>query len=261
VLAALVRADYLTARSYRTSLAVGLVVGVVNLSVYYFISRSVTVSNPGQLQGAPDLFSFAAVGVALTIVLQGTSVTLSRRIREEQLTGTFELLVAQPVTPAELALGMAGWPFLYSALRAAVLLLVGGVLLGLDVSDADWLGFVVVMAAAALALTSLGIVFAAVMVVVKRGEPLIAFISFAVGFIGGAFFPLEVLPGWLRHVSDVVPTTSAFRGVRGALFTGSGWSGPAIELLAFAAVGLPLAILLFGQALAHTRRRGTLSQY
>lgn len=261
VLGALVRADYLTARSYRLSLAFGILIGLVNLSVYYFVARSFVPADVSQLQGAPDYFAYAAVGVVLTVVLQGTSVSLARRIREEQLTGTFELLAAQPVTSAELALGLVGWPFLYAALRAAIYLLAGTAVLGLDLGAADWPGFVLVISASAFALTSVGIFFGGLVVVFKRGEPLVAFITFAAGFLGGGFFPLEALPGWLRALSDVVPTTAAFRGVRGALFKGSGWGGPALELLAFGAVALPVAVLVFDRALAYTRSRGTLSEF
>jgi ABC-2 type transport system permease protein len=260
-LAALVRADYLVARSYRLALLFGLFAGLANLSVFYFISKSLVAANPGQLQGAPDYFAYAAVGVSLTLVLRSTSAQLAQRIREEQLTGTFELLVAQPLSPAELALGMVGWPFFYSALRAAVYLFVAALVLGLDVSNADWPGFALVMGASALALTSMGIVLGALVVVFKRAEALIGFFTFAVGFLGGAFFPVEALPGWLQPLSDFVPTTRAFEGVRGALFTGTNWGGPTVDLLIFAAVGMPVALLLFGRALAYTRRRGTLSQF
>jgi hypothetical protein len=58
-----------------------------------------------------------------------------------------------------------------------------------------------------------------------------------------------------------MPTSFAYEGLRDALFVGGGWSEEALALLAFAIVGMPCSIWLLAAALAHARRRGTLSQY
>ena len=107
VVAAVVRRDYHVARSYRLPFALDLLYGVINLVVFFFISRTFLGASTASLDGAPDYFAFAAVGVALTIVIGAATAGLAARIREEQLTGTLEALLTQPLTTMEIALGLA----------------------------------------------------------------------------------------------------------------------------------------------------------
>jgi ABC-2 type transport system permease protein len=54
------------------------------------------------------------------------------------------------------------------------------------------------------------------------------------GAIGGAFVPLNVLPGWARTIAPITPTYWAMRGMRSVVLEGRG----------FGAVGAPIAVLL-----------------
>src|SRR5436305_2391940 len=113
-IAALVRRDFRITLSYRTALVSDLAFGLLNLTAYYYISKALKPGIHHGLGGAPSYFAFAAVGVAMTLVLQASVVGLSRRLREEQLTGTLEALVVQPISVPELASGLAGLPFLFA---------------------------------------------------------------------------------------------------------------------------------------------------
>jgi ABC-2 type transport system permease protein len=110
VLRALVRRDWQALRSYRAALISDLAFGFLNLVVFYFISHTVHPTRRTGLQGAPSYFALATAGIALSVVLQAGTVGITRRIREEQLTGTLEILVAQPISSAEIALDWAWGP-------------------------------------------------------------------------------------------------------------------------------------------------------
>ena len=258
---AVVRRDYHIARSYRLPFAFDLLYGVINLVVFFFISRTFGGASAASLDGAPDYFAFAAVGVALTIVIGAATAGLAARIREEQLTGTLEALLAQPLTTLEIALGLAGFPFLFAIVRVAFYIVVAALLLGLDLGGTDWVGFVTVLLVAGIALSALGVLFGAVVLVVKRGEVLAGMVTFGMGLVSGAFFPVTVLPGWLEPLGAVVPTRFAFDGLRAAIFRGEGWGGDALALLLFAVVGFPVAVYAFREALMYARRTGSLGQY
>jgi len=73
-------------------------------------------------------------------------------------------VVAQPVGAGSLALGIAGFPFMFATVRAVAYLLLAGTL-GLQTAHANWAGVVVVLLAAAPAMTAIGIVLAAVALV------------------------------------------------------------------------------------------------
>jgi len=259
-IAALVRRDYAVTRSYRLTFYMDIGLGVVDLCIYYFISETFPQQR-ADLGGAPSYFAFAAVGLAMTIVIGATSTQLAQRVREEQLTGTLEALTLQPLSAGELSLGMGGLPFLFAMVRVAVYLLVAGTLLGVSFAGADWLGFAVVLAASAVSLSGIGIALGGLVIVVKRGAVVATLLTFLLGLLGGAFFPVSVLPDWLEAIGKVVPTRFAFDGLRAALYRGGDWQGDAAALAAIGIVTLPLAVWLFGAALAYGRRSGTLVQY
>jgi ABC-2 type transport system permease protein len=259
VVRALIRRDYSVSRSYRVSFVLDVFFGVVTLLIYFFISRTFEDATTRDLGGAPSYFAFAAVGVALNLVIQSATARLIQRVREEQLTGALEILVAQPVTTTELALGMAGFHFVFAVLRAVFYLLIAGFFLKADLSDADWGGFAAMLLATAVAMACIGIALSALVLVIKRADLPAALILLALALLGGAFFPVTVLPGWLQPVTEVLPTTLAFSGVRAALYRGEGWSADALELALLSVVALPLAIAIFRAALWFARRDGSLS--
>lgn len=261
VVFALIRRDFGVSRSYRFALVFDFVFALVELATFYFISRTFGDSTTADLRGAPSYFAFAVAGVAVTAVVAAASAGLADRIREEQLTGTLESLVAQPVTPGEIALGLAGFPFLFAVIRASFYLAAGVVLLGLGVANADWIGFFVVLLVTGATLASLGIVTAAAVIVVKKGRSLVGFVIFGMGFVSGALFPIAVLPGWLQPLGKVMPTRFAFDGLRSALYQGQNWLGDALVLVAFSLVGLPLALAVFSWSLRYAQRSGSLTQY
>jgi ABC-2 type transport system permease protein len=259
-LLALIRRDFLIQRSYRLAFAFDLFFTILNLLVAYFVSRTFAGLTTASLGGAPSYFDFAAVGLTLSAVVTATSTALASRVREEQLTGTLEALLIQPVSPSELAFGFAGFPVLFATVRTAAYLLIAGTLLGLDVSHASWPGFVVVLLLTATAFVGIGILAGALVLVVKRADALTGAILFTMSLVSGAAFPVSVLPGWLETLGRISPMRPAFDGVRAALF-GRDWRGDALFLAVFSAVGIPLAVFLFGKGLAYGRRAGSLGQY
>lgn len=257
---AIVRRDYLLRRSYRFALALDFLYGTIQVLVFYFISRTFSGAS-ADLQGAPTYFDFAFVGIAVTAVLAAAGSGVAERIREEQLTGTLEALVAQPVSSNELAFGLAGFPFLFEVTRIVFYLLLAGVLLGLELSHVSWPGFCIVLVLTGTAFGSLGMLLGGLVVIFKRGTALVGLLIIGMGLLSGAFFPISVLPGWLQPLGKAVPTRFALDGLRSALFKGGDWAGDASALLAFSAMGLPIALWIFARALGHAKRTGSLGQY
>lgn len=259
--AALVRRDFTIARSYRAALALETVLGLLGIAVYYFISETFEGGPSADLGAAPSYFAFALVGVVLAVVIQTAAVSVARRIREEQLTGTLEAVVSQPVGNAELAMGMACYPFAFAAFRAIAYIAIAGLIADVDFSRTDWLGAALTLVATSLAIGAIGIALGALVLLIKRAEAATGGIVFLLGFLGGAYFPVSELPAGLRAISDVLPTRFAFDGLRAALYEGSGWDGDVIVLLGMGLVGIPFAVWLFGRALALAKSRALLSEY
>jgi ABC-2 type transport system permease protein len=260
-LAAIARRDFVLRRSYRLAFGADLVFVVVDLLLYYFISEVVGPVPAANLGGAPTYFAFAVSGIVMSLVLMSATADITNRIREEQLTGTLELLCAQPVRTWQLGYGTASFPLAFALVRAAAYLVIAVVALDLPTDATDWPGVAVMLVAASLAFAPIGVLGAAATVLFKRGGTIAGLIVFAMTFVSGALFPLSLLPDWLQPIGRAMPTRYAFDGLRAALFESGGWETDAVALLAIAVVAVPISVWILAQALAHAKRSGTLAQY
>jgi ABC-type multidrug transport system permease subunit len=255
---AFARRDLALRRVVKFALALDLIFGALNLIVFQFIGRVLRDPVPGSVTHAGGYFSFASVGIAFFLVIQTATTGITRQIREEKQNGTLELVVAQPVSSGALALGLAGFPFLFATARTLLYLFLAAAL-GLDASRANWAGVVVVLLAAAPSMAAVGIVLAAVAVVLDRGDVLARFVAFGLGFLSGAYFPVSEFAAPVRALSAVLPTCVALDGQRAALAGGSWW--PAAAALGVCdVVTLPVAIAIFAGSIRWARRHGRLSR-
>lgn len=107
-LAAISRRELQVANTYRSYYAMTLVLGLMNVTIYFMISETFASTRPGGIGDAPSFFAFAAVGLILSSVLYLGINGLAQRVQEEQLTGSLGALMAEPVRAGELAIGLAG---------------------------------------------------------------------------------------------------------------------------------------------------------
>ena len=134
--------------------------------------------------------------------------------------------------------------------------MIGALAFGLDLSNTDWVGFVAMLLAIAIAMSAIGIATAAVVLVIQRGNTIAGLVIFAMSVISGAFFPVSVLPDWLEAIGKVMPTRFAFDGFRSALFEGSGWEDDFLMLAAFSAVSRAARGLALRPGAAHGQALG-----
>jgi ABC-type transport system involved in cytochrome c biogenesis permease component len=235
--------------------------GVLEIAVYFFISETFGDVTPADLHGAPTYFAFAAIGVVLATVITAATTGIGERLRREQVTGTLEALLTNPITSIELCLGLTAYPYIYALLRSVIYLVIAGAWMDLDLGNASWLGLGAVFVASGLALSTLGILAGAVVLVLKRGDVLASTIIYGLTLVSGSVFPVSALPDWLAAFGKLSPLRLAFDGTRAALFEGAGWGTDAALLAVFGATTLPLAVLLFSLALSYAKRAGSVSQY
>lgn len=257
---AMVRSDARQRSVFRFALALDFVFGVLNLVVFQFVSHIFRRSPHTSLGGAHSYFSFVAVGIAFMLVVQAATAGLMQRVRDEKISGTLETLASEPLTPAQLAIGMAGFPFMFATTRAAGYVAIAALVLGLNLSHANYLAAVLLLMAAAGALMPVGIALSALGLLFRQAASVGRVVVFGLAFLGGTYFPVHELPRWSQPLSDVTPTRLALDGLRHALYGGGHWAASFALLIGFAALAFPLSIALFRSALRISMRRGALSR-
>jgi ABC-2 type transport system permease protein len=253
--------DLLVARTYRTVFVVEIVEALLGVAMFYYVARFVDSPQLEHMLPAGGYFAFSLIGFVFLDYLNAAIDAFDRSLEEARDAGTLEhLLVTQTSLPVLLA-GSAAYPFTISALRIGVYIAWGAVLFRFPLHEANWLAVAAVLAATFLAFSGLGILSASYLLLFKRGNPAKWFLLSVSGVAGGMLFPISVLPDWLQGVAKLNPVTYALDGMRAALLAGAGWTPiwrPLLVLLAFAAVLLPAAMLVFVWALRRTKTTGTL---
>ncbi|NPV58574.1 MAG: ABC transporter permease [Actinobacteria bacterium] len=258
---AFLRRDFLIETSYRFNFLLSLAGMLFSVLIFYFAGRIVDPSYVSDT--ADDYFSFALVGMAMAMYLRAGLGSFAESVREEQMMGTLEAMMATPTSLSTIVLSSAIWRFLFTSLSVLAYLLVGAAF-GVSFAGANIPAALLLMALTVLAYASLGIVSASFIVVFKRGDPVNWVVSSLSILLGGVFFPYSVLPGWMQFFSRLLPMTWSLDGIRSALLKGSGFSSLWREFLALAAIAavlVPLSLGLFSLAVRHARRTGSLVKY
>lgn len=256
--------DVLMDVGYRFSFVFHLLGVVASMTSYYFLARFVaTAQIPGLQAYGNDYFTFVIVGVALHDYLATGLDAFARSLRESQLGGTLEAVLATPTAVSTVVVSSALYPFVWTSLTAALYLGLG-VAVGASLGAGNWGAAAVLFVLAIAVFASLGILSASFVMVFKRGNPVSWLLGWLSWLLGGILYPVSVLPDWLRMVSAALPITYAVDGMRSALLGGAPWAALRPSLLAlsaFAVVLVPLSLVVFSSATRWARRAGTLAQY
>lgn len=264
-LGAFLRRDLLVAWSYRVDFfsdAAGLFVQVF---MFYFIGLLVDPTKLPSFGGdATTYLEFVAIGIVLGVFVQLALSRVAGAIREEQLQGTLEVLMLTPTRSLTLQLGTLTYDFIYIPIRMALFLVIIAVGFGLDFEPSGLLPAAVVLLAVIPFVWGLGVMSAAAVLAFRRGEGVVGLFAGLLTVASGAYFPLDLLPGWLQTAAEANPFAIALETMRDAVLGGAGWSevAPTLALLLpMAAVSLAIGYALYGKALRRELRKGTLGDY
>jgi ABC-2 type transport system permease protein len=257
---AVMRRDLHVFLSYRTRLVSQVMTSVFSLTLFYYVSRLVTVNG----FSSPDAyFGFVVVGIALVSVLY-SCFAISETVRGELIAGTFERMLLSPFGGVRGVLAMTVFPLAYSFVLAAITLGLGCVIFGLQLHWATVPFSIPAMVLALTAFLPFGLFFSALTVATKQGSVGTSWVIALISIVGGLYFPVALLPGWAQTVAQLQPFTPATEMLR-HLLVGSPMStslAVAIaKVAAFAMVLLPASLYTLYRAIRFGQRRGTIIEY
>jgi len=264
-LAAFLRRDLLVTLSYRFAFVSDVANLVAQTFMFFFVGLLVDQRKMPSFGGTQASYmAFVVVGIAVSAFLQVGLGRMVYAIRNEQLMGTLESLFMTPTSETTILFGLVVYDLLYVPIRTLVFLGLVAALFGVDLNLAGMGPTTLVLALFIPFVWGLGAATAAAVVRFRSVPGLIGLGGYALAATSGAYFPLNLLPGWLGDLARYNPVAIALHGARGALLGGVGWAGvlPDVLLLApMAGVSLVVGMLSFRLALRWERRSGTLGIY
>jgi ABC-2 type transport system permease protein len=213
---------------------------------------------------AQQHYTSTLIGVSVAAALQDALTAFTSRLQGAQERGTLETYLVEPVPWRLIPLAMNVWRSVMGMVTAGVMLATGCLLGGARIDVTALPAFVLVLMLGVAACNAIGLLAASYLVLFKRGEPIIALYGLAASFLGGALFSIDVLPGWLRWMSYLVPhayVISAERELLDPRSTGGGipLEAALVSLVVFCMVGFTVGLSLFDRVLHYARKIGILS--
>jgi ABC-type multidrug transport system ATPase subunit/ABC-type multidrug transport system permease subunit len=262
---AFLRRDFSSEVSYRFSFFLQLFNIFFSVGVFYFISSLLgQAAAPYLTQYGGDYFSFVLIGIAFAGYFGVGLSSFSNSLRQAQTTGTLEAMLSTPTGISEIILSSSLWDYLLTTLRVLVYLVVGAAFLGVNLGSGNYPAALLILVLTVIAFSSLGIIAASFIMVLKRGDPVTWAMGALSSFLGGVYYPVEILPGWLQWISRLLPITYSLQAMRLALLQGASFAVLAPDILAlaiFSVVLLPVSLLAFRFAVQRARIDGSLTQY
>ena len=257
--------DFINETSYKFAFFLQLVGILVSMITYFFLSKLLGDIGVSYLKPyGGNYFSFILIGVAFFSYLRISIDGISKSIREGQMLGTLEaLLVTQTGIPT-IIISSSLYSFIFASFKVAVYLLLGVFVFGVNMGNANFAGALLILFLTIISFSSFGILSASFVMVLKRGDPISSLFTSVSGILGGLYYPVSVLPGWLQKLSYLLPVTYSLEGMRLALLQGYSLRElmpNIVALLLFSIIMLPLSIFIFGYAVKRAKIDGTLTQY
>lgn len=256
-----VRRDAALFFSYRTRLITQTGSALFTLALFYFVSRLITV---GRFSSPDAYYEYVVVGLVIMSFIASAIGGTSLVLRTELVGGTMERLVLSPFGPVNSLIAMMFWPFVHAVINGALILLLGCALFGMSLDPVGLALAVPVAVLAAIAFAPFGVLISAAILIVKQVTMVEGFVMAGLAILAGVYFPIALLPDWIRWASEVQPFTPAVDLMRHVMSGSALRQSAAVEVLklvGFAVVLLPAAVVALRAAVGVGRRRGTITEY
>lgn len=222
----------------------------------------------GQVSGADvpvsKVLIYLLTGSLLWRYLSELFWETSNVISYERWEGTIEHTFMAPVSRATHLFGMTAFSVCYAGGRLVILTAVCALMFDINLASANLVGACAVLAIATLSLVGLGLAAAALpLIYTEKGTQMTNIFEAALLMVSGVYYPIDVLPGWLRFFSRFSPITYTLHGMRAAILDGAGmrelW-GDILPLIVTAVALIPLGLWVFSLAETYCKRHGKLKR-
>ena len=234
-----------------------------SLSVAY-IAPGVGALSSGATIDSHYLVLYLIIGTIVWRYLSVIFYWLTDIIGMERWEGTIEYTLMAPITRLTHLAGHTAFAIVYSMFHTAVILAITALFFDLDLSKANLLGGMMVLLVGSLSFIGVGVAAAILpLLFPEKGSQMTHVIIALLLLVSGVYYPVSVLPAWLRFFAQYSPATYVLEGTRAALLdgapTGALWEY-VLPLIVMGIIMIPIGLWLFRQAEQYAKRTGKLKR-
>lgn len=241
---------------------VWLVYSIADSLAVSFIGLGMGVLGGGQTIDSRFLVLYLLIGTLVWRFLSVIFYWITDLISIERWEGTIEYTLMAPVHRLIHVAGQTFFAVFYSLVFTGVILLVTSLIFKIDLSHANIGGGTIVLLAGSLSFIGIGVMASTLpLLFPERGSQMTHVFIAVLLLVSGVYYPVSVLPGFLRSLSQFSPATYVLDGVRNALLNGMGtfelW--PYIwPVLIMGVLLIPMGLWVFRMAERYAKKSGKL---
>ena len=198
-----------------------------------------TKADTQAISGIQNGFGQSIPGMGTLYVIFTVLAGTSNLLRERQQ-WTLQRLAALPLTKAQILGGKILAYFTLGMIQYGVVFTVG-LVIGLDFGN-DPFAMLAVMAAFALCMTALALLLATLVTSEGQANGLRNLLALTLAPLGGAWWPLEIVPEPMQRIGHLSPVAWAMDGFQELIFN----QGTLVDVLPEIGILLAIALVLFG---------------
>jgi ABC-2 type transport system permease protein len=167
--------------------------------------------------GTRNYVAYMLIGSNVFILVTRAFWDVAYWLRYEQSAGTLETVSMAPVGKLTLAAGVALYSAVRSLLAGAASYTIGCLLFGVNPLQGDVLLAAAFVLVGLVPLYGLSLLFGALVLRLKETNALVNLLQWVASFLMGVYYPLAVLPRFLRAVALLFPPSWVIQGARAAM--------------------------------------------
>jgi ABC-2 type transport system permease protein len=211
----------------------------------------------------PELVGYAVVGIATSSFISNSLYYIGQILDEERIGGTLVGLFLSPSPRIGWLTGFAAAGLAETSMAGIATVIFGRLAFNVTFHP-DYLSLAIAFILFLSSLWGMGFMFSALGLILKRSNDVANLVSSFVFLLGGIYYPVALLPVWLRYPADALPLGYGIQALAGASLHHASLAqlAPQLVPLALFATVLPVAgVLAFAWIDRLVRQRGELDLY
>ena len=230
----------------------------------YSVAGALSVSLIGRSMNDQKLLLTLVIGTIFWSYLAIVFEFIAEAVQWERWEGTLEYTFMAPVRRYAQLFGAAIYAVAFGLVHTIFVLIVLALFFELDLGSANFATAAVFTLLGTFSFAGIGIAASILpLMYVERGAQMVFVIQSLQHLISGVYYSVDILPGWMRFLSQFSPATYVLDAVRAGLIDGVGIGsllGDVWPLLLMGIVFIPLGLWAFGRAERYAKRTGKLKR-
>ncbi|WP_088368954.1 MULTISPECIES: ABC transporter permease [unclassified Thermosipho (in: thermotogales)] len=260
-----IKRDVIIWFSYRTQFILGFLSGFVGIIQFGLIGKFIAGGNYFPLieKYGGDILAYFITGSVFMSYTNLALSTFKASIQREQRMGTLEYFLLSDTPFWQLFAFNFLSGFLFTTFNILFIFFALVWLFSVKINPNIFASFLVLLVVM-LPLIGIGLISAAIILITKRGDP-VGWIYFTLtGLFSGIYYPVEIMPKFIRGISYLLPSTYGMDLLRKTLLKGYNVVQIRTGFLVMVIMGLvliPFGVWLFKLSFNKARKEGTLAWY